>query len=84
MEFRHVMEGYYLSADQIQKEESGTNTLTGADAHASVEVYFDGVGWLPLDTTPGYYYDAVSLQQMISAPDQYPALGECGTGRSVI
>lgn len=64
------VEGYYLSADQIQKEESGTNTLTGADAHAWVEVYFDGVGWLPLDTTPGYYYDAVSLQQMISAPDQ--------------
>lgn len=28
------------------------------------------MGWLPLDTTPGYYYDAVSLQQMISAPDQ--------------
>ena len=64
------VEGYYLSADQIQKEESGTNTLTGADAHAWVEVYFDGVGWLPLDTTPGYYYDVVSLQQMISAPDQ--------------
>lgn len=64
------VEGYYLSADQIQKEESGTNTLTGADAHAWVEVYFDGVGWLPLDTTPGYYYDAVSLRQMISAPDQ--------------
>lgn len=63
------VEGYYLSADQIQKEESGTNTLTGADAHAWVEVYFDGVGWLPLDTTPGYYYDVVSLQQMISAPD---------------
>ena len=64
------VEGYYLSADQIQKEESGTNTLTGADAHAWVEVYFDGVGWLPLDTTPGYYYVVLSLQQMISAPDQ--------------
>ncbi len=64
------VEGYYLSADQIQKEESGSNRLTGADAHAWVEVYFDGVGWLPLDTTPGYYYDAVSLQQMISTPDQ--------------
>lgn len=46
------------------------NKLTGADAHAWVEVYFDGVGWLPLDVTPGYYYDAVSLQQMIGMPEQ--------------
>lgn len=35
-----------------------------------VEVYFDGVGWLSLDVTPGYYYDAVSLQQMIGMPEQ--------------
>ena len=28
-----------------------------------------GVGWLPLDVTPGYYYDAVSLQKMVSTPD---------------
>ena len=33
------------------------NKLTGADAHAWVEVYFDGVGWLP-------------LQQMIGMPEQ--------------
>lgn len=64
------VEGYYLSANEIQAEASGTNTLTGRDAHAWVEVYFDGVGWLPLDTTPGYYYDTVSLQKMISTPDQ--------------
>ena len=64
------VEGYYLSADDIHNEASGTNKLTGTDAHAWVEVYFDGVGWLPLDVTPGYYYDAVSLQQMISTPDQ--------------
>jgi transglutaminase-like putative cysteine protease len=64
------VEGYYLSADDIHNETSGTDKLTGTDAHAWVEVYFDGVGWLPLDATPGYYYDAVSLQQMISTPDQ--------------
>ena len=47
-----------------------TVTLTGKDSHAWVEVYFDGVGWLSLDVTPGYYYDAVSLQQMIGMPEQ--------------
>ncbi|RST82493.1 transglutaminase domain-containing protein [Blautia sp. SG-772] len=64
------VEGYYLSGDDIHSEASGINKLTGADAHAWVEVYFDGVGWLSLDVTPGYYYDAVSLQQMIGMPEQ--------------
>ena len=29
------------------------------------EVYFDGIGWLPVDATPGFYYDNVTLQQMV-------------------
>ena len=32
-------------------------------------LYFDGIGWLPVDVTPGYYYDAVKLQQMVATPD---------------
>ena len=51
------VEGHYLSGDDIHSEASGINKLTGADAHAWVEVYFDGVGWLP-------------LQQMIGMPEQ--------------
>ena len=47
----------------------GTAALTGQDAHAWAEVYFDGIGWLPVDATPGYYFDAVALQQMVSLPD---------------
>lgn len=59
-------EGYYLSAEALS---SGTADVTQQDAHAWVEVYFDGIGWLPLDTTPGYYYETVALQQMVAAPD---------------
>ena len=43
--------------------------LSGKDAHAWAEVYFDGIGWLPVDVTPGYYYEAVALQQMVGTPD---------------
>lgn len=43
--------------------------MLGEDAHAWAEVYFDGIGWLPVDVTPGYYYDAVKLQQMVATPD---------------
>lgn len=59
-------EGYYLSADDAAP---GTVTLTGQDAHAWAEVYFDGIGWLPLDATPGHYYEAIALQQMVAMPD---------------
>ena len=60
-------EGYYLPVSKTQ--ESGQVELTGQNAHAWAEVYFDGVGWLPVDATPGYYFDAVALQQMVSLPD---------------
>lgn len=29
--------------------------VTGQNAHAWVEIYCDGVGWLPVDVTPGHY-----------------------------
>ena len=61
-------EGYYASASEVAAA-GGNLTLTGQNAHAWAEVYFDGVGWLPVDMTPGYYRDAVTLQQMIALPD---------------
>lgn len=60
-------EGYYLSSGRIG--DNGTVYLTGRNARAWVEVYFDGIGWTPLDVVPGFYYDLVSLQQMVSLPD---------------
>lgn len=60
-------EGYYLSSGRLEK--NGTVYLTGHNARAWVEAYFDGIGWTPLDVVPGYYYDLVSLQQMVSLPD---------------
>ena len=61
-------EGYYVSQDQTARE-SGMVLVSGQNAHAWVEVYFDGIGWLPLDVTPGYYYESVELQQMVGLPD---------------
>jgi transglutaminase-like putative cysteine protease len=33
-------------------DKNGTFTVTTADAHAWVEVYFSGIGWVPFDPTP--------------------------------
>lgn len=46
-------EGYYLPIAKTQSSADGTAALTGQDAHAWAEVYFD----------------AVALQQMVSLPD---------------
>ena len=64
------VEGYFVrSSDIVSNSVDGKVNLTGKNAHAWVEVYFDGIGWLPVDTTPGFYYDAVTLQQMVTTPD---------------
>lgn len=34
--------------------ESGSYTVTNADAHSWVEVYFGDYGWIPIETTPGF------------------------------
>lgn len=59
-------EGYYVSDTDFQKSEDGSVTVTGLNAHAWVEIYFDGIGWLPVEVTPGYYYDTVTLRKLIS------------------
>ncbi len=64
------VEGYYLPAEAFGSSEDGTVLLSGKDMHAWAEVYFDGIGWLPVDVTPGYYYEVTSLQKLVSAPDQ--------------
>lgn len=63
------VEGYYVSSAYFSARGADSVTLTGKSAHAWTEVYFDGIGWLPVDVTPGHYYDAVALQQMIAMPD---------------
>lgn len=34
------------------------------------EVYMDGMGWVPVDVTPGFYYDTYALLNMAQSPGQ--------------
>ena len=47
-------EGYILTQERAAKAEAGLAELRDSDAHAWAEVYQEGVGWLPLEMTPGY------------------------------
>ena len=64
------VEGYYLGVSKIQDSKNGEVSITGENAHAWVEVYFDGVGWKAVDVTPGYYYNVETLQKMVNTPEQ--------------
>lgn len=62
------VEGYYVSENMIRSSNDYVS-VTGRNQHAWAEIYFDGIGWLPVDFTPGYYYDSVKLQGMVISPN---------------
>lgn len=62
-------EGYRCTEEKLTEAQGSAVTLTGQDRHAWVEIYYDGIGWIPVDVTPGYYYDLVTLQRLVSLPD---------------
>lgn len=49
------VEGYLLSGTQAQTMAPGDwAVLTQQNSHAWTEIYLDGVGWIPFDTTPDH------------------------------
>ena len=49
------VEGYLLPQRQIEGAEPGEAlVLTQENSHAWTEIYLDGVGWIPFDTTPNH------------------------------
>lgn len=50
------VEGYEaVTSDEKDANGNYRADVTGQNAHAWVEIYCDGVGWLPVDVTPGHY-----------------------------
>lgn len=45
------VEGFYVD---YEDKDGFYYTVKNSDAHAWVEVYFDGIGWIPFEPTPGY------------------------------
>lgn len=55
------VEGYHLSDQEAsQMETTGEKEvrLTSKNAHAWVEVYVNGIGWMPVEVVPGMYVES--------------------------
>lgn len=65
------VEGYHLdqdTADQMQQNGETSVDLTAKNAHAWVEVYVDGIGWLPVEVVPGMYVEQYTNQIVTGKP----------------
>lgn len=50
------VEGYLITPDNVEGVEAyETIQIMGMNAHAWVEIYQDGIGWIPVEMTPAYY-----------------------------
>ena len=50
------VEGYLITPDDVAgKEEATTLVLDGTHSHAWVEIYINGLGWVPVEVTPPYF-----------------------------
>ena len=64
-------EGYRASQTDIARAvESGEPLeLTSEDAHAWAEVYLDGIGWTPVEVTPGFYAQSLEADSVIDVAE---------------
>lgn len=65
------VEGYHLSKDEalkLTKQNKKNVILTTKNAHAWVEVYRSGIGWIPVEVVPGMYTETYSTQTVQGKP----------------
>ena len=65
------VEGYRVDADKASAaaESAQPVTLTGADAHAWCEVYLSGLGWTPIEVTPGFYTQTLQADSVMDVSE---------------
>lgn len=74
------VEGYLITPDVVKAAKDGSAVpITGKDAHAWVEYYQDGIGWVPFEVTPPYM-DVMEQPEMLTAAGSG---GVSGQGSSV-
>lgn len=62
------VEGYFVSDKDVENlNETGKSSivLTNKNAHAWVEIYRDGLGWVQVEVTPGFYAENSDEMEVI-------------------
>ncbi len=73
------VEGYLITPDDIQGvQDNETIEILGMNGHAWVEIYQDGIGWIPMEVTPPYY--GIMEQAQIPGSSLAEAVGEGSEG----
>lgn len=67
--------GYAVDPSAFTQKEDGTYeaVVTGTSAHAWAEAYVEGIGWIPVETTPGYGDGIVSDEKEEAETTGYPS-----------
>ncbi len=66
-------EGYLASSGALTRAATNEEslTLTARDAHAWAEVYLDGLGWTPIEVTPGFYMQSINADEVIDVGEAW-------------
>ena len=76
------VEGYLITPDKVKSAKDGsTVSITGKDAHAWVEYYQDGIGWIPFEVTPPYM-DVMEQPELLTAAGSGGVSGQ-GSGAAM-
>lgn len=65
------VEGYRAARSDIARAVTDRSTLSlgSDDLHAWCEVYLDGLGWTPVEVTPGFYSQTVQADSVIDVSE---------------
>ncbi len=79
------VEGYRAGASELAAAAGSELSLSAKSAHAWAEVYLDGIGWTPVEVTPGFYTQAIEADELINVGQAWSSgggdvLGEAADG----
>lgn len=73
------VEGYLITPELVKDAESYSEiSVTGKEAHAWVEIYQDGIGWVPMEVTPPYLDKMERPEYEISQSSMFGEEGDEG------
>lgn len=76
-------EGYVIDGETAQADENGVISVDDSCAHVWAELYQEGIGWIPVDLTPGFESTAGTIpqagEQTVRASDREDPNSEIGT-----